>query len=88
MNPNEFLLLNLALAFYAVGAIWAHEIDIFRSWTLLDPGTFRRLQRVHWRTPTDRAREDGLHYRRRQRFRAERRHSSRQQAAAPETLHD
>jgi hypothetical protein len=49
MNPRAFLLLNLALAFYAVGAIWAHEIDIFRSWALVDPDTFQRLQRVHWR---------------------------------------
>ena len=49
MNPGKFLLLNLALAFYAIGAIWAHEIDIFRSWTLLDPDTFHQLQLVHWR---------------------------------------
>ncbi len=49
MNANIFLLLNLALAFYGVGAIWAHEIDIFHSWTLLDPSTFRRVQAVHWR---------------------------------------
>src|SRR5437667_4449423 len=41
MNPGEFLLLNLAH--------WAHEIDIFRSWALLDPGTFRRVQRADWR---------------------------------------
>ncbi len=49
MNPNVFLLLNLALAFYNVGAIWAHEVDIFRSWELLDPESFREVQRVHWR---------------------------------------
>lgn len=30
-----FLLLNLALGFYNLGTIWAHEIDIFRSWDLL-----------------------------------------------------
>jgi hypothetical protein len=49
MNGNRFLLLNLALAFYNVGTIWAHEVDIFRSWKLLDPETFRRVQTVHWR---------------------------------------
>jgi hypothetical protein len=49
MTANVFLLINVALAFYGVGAIWAHEIDIFRSWTLLDPATFHRVQSVHWR---------------------------------------
>ena len=49
MNGNVLLLLNLALAFYSVGTIWAHEVDIFRSWKLLDPVTFRRVQTVHWR---------------------------------------
>jgi hypothetical protein len=49
MNPTMFLILNLALAFYCVGIIWAHEVDIFRSWTLVDPETFHRLQSVHWR---------------------------------------
>ena len=49
MNPNDFLLFNLALAFYGVGAIWAHEVDIFRTWTLLDPATFRTVQTAHWR---------------------------------------
>jgi hypothetical protein len=38
MRPQmTFLLANLALAFYNVGTIWAHEIDIFRTWKLLDP---------------------------------------------------
>jgi len=49
MNPNVFLLLNLALGFYNAGTIWAHEIDIFRSWKLLDPDQFHEVQRVHWR---------------------------------------
>jgi hypothetical protein len=49
MNPSVFLLLNLALGFYSVGTIWAHEIDIFRSWKLLDPKAFHEGQRVHWR---------------------------------------
>jgi hypothetical protein len=37
------------LPFYNVGTIWAHEIDIFRSWKLLDPKSFHEVQRVHWR---------------------------------------
>jgi hypothetical protein len=49
MNANEFLLLNLPLAFYLVGAIWAHEVDIFRSWKLVDTKDFRTVQSVHWR---------------------------------------
>jgi hypothetical protein len=48
MTPKIFLLLNLALAFYGVGAIWAHEADIFRTWKLLDPATFRAVQTAHW----------------------------------------
>jgi hypothetical protein len=49
MNRETFLLLNLALAFYNVGTIWAHEVDIFRSWKLVDAEAFRRIQAVHWR---------------------------------------
>ena len=49
MDRKVFLLLNLALAFYNVGTIWANEIDIFRSWKLLDPSNFHAVQRVHWR---------------------------------------
>src|SRR5579863_881454 len=49
MSPRTFLLLNLALAFFNVGTIWAHEIDIFRSWRLLDAAVFPRVQSVHWR---------------------------------------
>jgi hypothetical protein len=49
MNPATFLLLNLALAFYNVGTIRAHEVDIFRSWKLVDPNAFHRIQAVHWR---------------------------------------
>jgi hypothetical protein len=49
MNVNILLLLNLALAFYLVGAIWAHEIDIFRSWKLIDAKDFGTVQSVHWR---------------------------------------
>jgi hypothetical protein len=49
MNPRTFLVLNTALAFYNVGTIWAHEVDIFRSWKLLDPATFHHVQATHWR---------------------------------------
>ena len=48
MNPSVFLLLNVALAFYNVGTIWAHEVDIFRSWKLIAPESFHRVQAVHW----------------------------------------
>jgi hypothetical protein len=49
LNGRLFLLLNLALSFYLVGAIWAVEVDIFRSWKLIDPKDFHHLQSVHWR---------------------------------------
>jgi hypothetical protein len=42
MSPAELLLVNLALGFYAVGAIWAHEVDIFRSWNLA------KILSTHW----------------------------------------
>lgn len=48
MNAASFPLLNLVLAFHDAGTIWAHEVDIFRSWTLLVPDIFRRVQAVHW----------------------------------------
>lgn len=49
---RTFLLANLALAFYLVGAVWAHEIDIFRAWRLIDAKDFHAVQRVHWRKLT------------------------------------
>ena len=49
MSKETFLVFNLALAFYNVGTIWAHEIDIFRSWRLLDPKTFHSVQSLHWK---------------------------------------
>ena len=49
MNPAAFLVLNLALAFYNIGTIWAHEVDIFRSWKLVATPDFSRIQAVHWR---------------------------------------
>ena len=49
MTPNVLLLLNLVLAFYNVGTIWAHELDIFRTWKLISPEDFPKVQRAHWR---------------------------------------
>lgn len=44
-----FLIANLALSFYLTGAIWAVEVDIFRTWKLIDPKDFATIQDVHWR---------------------------------------
>lgn len=49
MNSATLLVLELALAFYNVGTIWAHEVDIFRTWTLVDREAFHRIQAAHWR---------------------------------------
>jgi hypothetical protein len=49
VNGNAFLLINLALAFYLVGAIWAIEIDIFRSWAIVGSREFLAVQSAHWR---------------------------------------
>jgi hypothetical protein len=49
-NPANALLLScVALAFYLVGTIWAHEVDIFRSWRLVAAKDFHAVQRTHWR---------------------------------------
>jgi hypothetical protein len=48
MNANSFLLINVAVAFYLVGAIWAVEVDIFRSWKLIGAEDFHIVQSVHW----------------------------------------
>lgn len=48
MAANILLLSNLALAFYLVGAIWAMEVDIFRTWRLVDTKDFNTVQSVHW----------------------------------------
>jgi hypothetical protein len=49
MGAGGFFLLNLALAFYNAGTIWAHEVDIFRTWKLIGPQEFHQVQRTHWR---------------------------------------
>jgi len=48
MNTIIFLILNLAIAFYNVGTIWAMEVDIFRSWKLVG-SDFHKVQEVHWK---------------------------------------
>ena len=48
--PSTLLLLNLALAFYNVGAIWAHQVDIFPSWRLVGADNFERVHTFHWRS--------------------------------------
>ena len=49
MKPTVLLLVIVSLALYNVGTIWAHEVDIFRSWRLVDPQNFHEIQRAHWR---------------------------------------
>jgi hypothetical protein len=44
-----FLLANVALTFYLSGYIWAHEVEIFHSWNMLDEGSFAPAQETHWR---------------------------------------
>ncbi len=48
-SKEIFLILNLALAYYNVGTIWAHEVDIFRSWQLLGGKDFHLVQLTHWK---------------------------------------
>jgi hypothetical protein len=48
MNATTFLILNLALGFYCVGAIWAVELDIFRSWRLVGTN-FQAVHQAHWK---------------------------------------
>ncbi len=49
MTPKLFLLMNLAFGFYNVGTIWAHEVDIFRTWKLVDVKSFHKVQDVYWK---------------------------------------
>ncbi len=49
MSPVTFLTINLAIGFYNVGTIWANEVDIFRSWKLINKNDFLRVQKVHWK---------------------------------------
>jgi len=45
-----FLLANVALAFLIAGFVWAHQLEIFRSWRLIDAKSFRAVHDAHWRT--------------------------------------
>jgi len=49
VTPLTFLILNLGVGFYNVGTVWANEIDIFRSWKLLDQKDFERVRQAHWK---------------------------------------
>jgi hypothetical protein len=48
-DTKIFLLLNLALAFYNTGTIWAIEVDIFRTWKIAGRPEFHRIQSTHWK---------------------------------------
>jgi hypothetical protein len=48
-NAIIFLVVNLALAFYNTGTIWAMEVDIFSSWRLLDKTSFNAVRKAHWK---------------------------------------
>jgi hypothetical protein len=45
-----FLLANVALAFAIAGFVWAHQVEIFRSWRLIDAKSFRAVHAAHWHT--------------------------------------
>jgi hypothetical protein len=32
-----------------MGTFWAHEVDIFRTWKLIDVKDFHRVQAAHWK---------------------------------------
>jgi hypothetical protein len=48
-SSTTFLLANMAIAFYNTGTIWAMEVDIFRSWRLLDINSFAAVRKAHWK---------------------------------------
>ena len=48
MVTMTLFLLVFVLAWYNVGTIWAHEVDIFRTWRLVPLAAFHRVQSVHW----------------------------------------
>ena len=48
--PTLFLLGNLVLASVIAGFVWAHQIEIFRAWRLLDQKSFHAVHDAHWRT--------------------------------------
>jgi hypothetical protein len=50
MSKELFLLLNTALAFYAVGLIWTQDVNVFRPWKLLNYDDFMKVRRAYWKT--------------------------------------
>lgn len=44
-----FLEVLLGIAWYNVAAIWLMEVEIFRSWQLMDKASFQRVRAAHWR---------------------------------------
>ena len=42
------LLIDLLIGGYNLGTIWAHEVDIFRSWRLTGQ-QFQQVQQAHWK---------------------------------------
>jgi hypothetical protein len=46
---SVFLLANVALAFAVAGFVWAHQVEVFRSWRLIDAKSFRAVHDAHWR---------------------------------------
>jgi hypothetical protein len=48
-GAENLLLRNIALSLYNVGIIWAHEIDIFRAWKLLNLADFLAVHAAPWR---------------------------------------
>ena len=49
MSAQTLLVMVFALAWYDVGTIWAHEVDIFRTWRLVPASAFHVVQSTHWR---------------------------------------
>ena len=48
-NRLLLFILTLSISLYNVGTIWAMEVDIFRSWKLIEPGNFQEVQFRHWK---------------------------------------
>jgi hypothetical protein len=48
MSSTVLFLLIFALGWYNVGTVWAHEVDIFRTWRLVPASAFHEVQSAHW----------------------------------------
>ncbi len=50
MSSIILLLSTVALSFYGVGVIWVMELDVFRTWALLnDIEELNRVRGAHWK---------------------------------------